>query len=390
MAKRDYYQVLGIPREASEEEVKKAYRQLARKHHPDMNKDDPKAAEEKFKELSEAYEVLADTEKRQKYDQMGFAGVESEFGPQGFTWQNFTHANDLEDLLGQTPLFREWFDSMGGLGGGAFGNATRREGRPRFRGGDIEISVRLPLAAAISGAHRVLEVPHTGPCPKCHGTGAKGGTAFEKCPDCEGRGQIRRTQTRGYTQLISIMECPTCHGSGRRIREVCPTCNGVGLQREIRKVEVSIPPGIEDGTLLRLSQQGDPGANGGPAGDLFVQVILEPAPGFRREGQDIYSEARVPLATALLGGETRIQTLTGEAVIKIPAGTQPEAQFRLRGEGVPRLRGTTRGDHIVTVHVDLPSNLNPRQRDLMREAFPEAAAPATPPKRSSGFFGRRG
>jgi molecular chaperone DnaJ len=384
--KRDYYQVLGISREASEEEVKRAYRQLARKYHPDVNAGDPKAAEERFKEISEAYEVLADPQKRQRYDSQGFAGVESDFGPQGFTWQNFTHVGDLEDLLGSTPLFRDLFSSMGG----GFGSATRRDSRIPFRGGDIEVSVRLPLAAAVTGAHRLLEVPHQGICPKCHGTGAKNGTAFEKCPECEGRGQIRRTQTRGYTQLISIMECPVCHGTGRKIREICPTCNGVGMEREVRRVDVAIPPGIEDGTLLRLGGQGDPSPSGGAAGDLFVQVLLEPMPGFHREGTDVYSETRVPLPTALLGGETRVRTLTGEAVLRIPPGTQPEAQFRLRGEGIPRLRGTNRGDHIVTVHVDLPGTLTARQKELLLEAFPEGTAPtASPPKRSSGLFGRR-
>lgn len=384
MPKRDYYQILGVARGASEEEIRRSYRQLARKYHPDMNKDNPKQAEERFKEISEAYEVLADKSKREKYDAMGFAGVEGDFGPSGFTWQNFTHVGDLEDLLGANPLFREWFRSPGSL----FGGATRRDSRIPFRGGDIEISLRLPLSAAVTGASRVIQVPHTGPCPDCRGTGARGGTAFEKCPECEGRGQVRRTQTRGYTQLISIMECLSCHGTGRRIKETCPTCDGTGLERNQRTVEVTIPPGIEDGTLLRLGHQGESSGSGGPSGDLFVQVLLDPLPGFQREGQDVYSEARVPLATALLGGETRIPTVTGQALLRIPTGTQPGAQFRLRGEGFPRLRGSDRGDLIVTVQVELPHSLSARQKELLREAL--GAPENGDGGRKGRLFGRRG
>ncbi|MGI0053889.1 MAG: J domain-containing protein, partial [Thermoplasmata archaeon] len=365
MAKKDYYQILGVPRGASEEEVKRAYRLLARKHHPDVNKDDPKAAEERFKEISEAYEVLADPAKRQRYDQMGFAGVESEFGPQGFTWQNFTHVGDLEDLLGQNPFFREWFSGTAG----PFRGMGRRESRPLFRGSDIEVAVRIPLRAAVTGTTQVIEVPHQQACPACRGTGAKGGTAFVKCPECGGRGQIRRSQSRGYTQLISIMECLNCRGTGRQVKEPCPTCGGSGAERTTLRVEVAIPPGIEDGTLLRLGQQGESHPVDGSSGDLFVQVQLEPIPGFRREGREVFSEARVPLVTALLGGDCRIHTLTGDALLKIPAGTQSGSQFRLRGEGFPRLRGTDRGDHIVAVQVEIPKSLDGRQRELLREAL---------------------
>jgi molecular chaperone DnaJ len=381
--KRDYYQVLGVPRGASEEEIKKAYRQLARKYHPDVNADNPKVSEERFKELSEAYEVLADPSKRQKYNAMGFEAVQGDFGPQGFTWQNFTHAGDLEDLLGSSPIFREWFGSEG-----LFGGATRRDSRVPFRGGDIEIAVRLPITAAVTGATRVIEVPHIGACSACRGTGAKDGTAFEKCPECDGRGQVRTTQKRGYTQLIQIMECLSCHGTGRRIRQACPVCNGAGTERNVRRVEVSIPPGIEDSTVLRLGHQGEESGAGGLSGDLFVQVLLEPIAGFERQGQDVYSEVKVQLSVALLGGQSRIRTLTGEALLKVPSGTQPGTQFRLRGEGFPRLRGTERGDHIVTVNVELPRSLTPHQKDLLRETFGEPASVGARTQRG-GLFGRR-
>jgi molecular chaperone DnaJ len=383
MAKRDYYEVLGVPRGATEEDIRKSYRLLARKYHPDVNKENPKVAEERFKELSEAYEVLADPAKRQKYDSLGYAGVESDFGPQGFTWQNFTHVGDLEDLLASSPFFREWLSG----GGGGFGTPRPRNTRIPFRGGDLEVAVKLPLTAAVTGASRLIEIPQVDACSSCKGTGAKGGTALEKCPECDGRGQIRRQQTRGYTQLISIMECLGCHGTGRRIREACPTCGGTGAARSNKKVEVSIPPGIEDGTVLRLGRQGQESDDGGLSGDLFVQVLLDPVPGFHREGQNVFTEVRLPLHVALLGGEARIRTLTGEALLKIPTGTQPGSQFRLRGEGFPRLRGHERGDHIVTVSVELPKSLSSRQRELLREALGEPSE--APPIKRGGLFGRR-
>lgn len=386
MAKKDYYQILGVARGASEEEVKRAYRLLARKYHPDVNKDDPKAAEERFKEISEAYEVLADPAKRQRYDQMGFAGVETEFGPQGFTWQNFTHVGDLEDLLGQNPFFREWLTGSGG----GFAAGPRREARGSFRGGDIEVAVRIPLKAVVTGASQTIEVPHEQSCAACRGSGAKDGTEFEKCPECGGRGQIRRAQNRGYTQLISILECLSCHGTGRRIRVPCPTCGGSGVTRSTIRVEVTIPPGIEDGTLLRLSQQGESSAGPGPAGDLFVQVQVEPVAGLRREGREVYSETRVPLVTVLLGGDVRIHTLLGDALLAVPAGTQPGSQFRLRGEGFPRLRGGDRGDHIVTLRVDIPKGLDSHQRELLREALGPPGPAGGTHRRPGGLFSRRG
>ncbi|MCI4335148.1 MAG: molecular chaperone DnaJ [Thermoplasmata archaeon] len=384
MAKRDYYEVLGVPKGASSEEIRSSYRKLARKYHPDMNKENPKASEEKFKELSEAYEVLADEGKRTRYDSMGFNGVAQDFGPTGFTWQNFTHVGDLEDLLGASPFFREWF--TGGVNEELLRRSRPGRARAVHRGGDLETSIKLPLAAAVTGALRTIEVPHTSDCPDCDGTGARHGTAFETCPECEGRGQIRRSQNRGYTQLIQIMECTSCHGTGRRIKEQCPRCEGSGIERSVQKVEVRVPPGIEDGTMLRLSRQGESGAGVTP-GDLFVQVLLEPSALFHREGRDVYSEAHVALAAALLGGEARIPTLTGEAMLRIPAGAQPGSQFRLRGEGFPRLRSTDRGDLIVTVRIDLPTSLTSRQRELLREAFGDPVASSAPGKR--GLFGRR-
>jgi molecular chaperone DnaJ len=386
MAKRDYYEVLGVPRSASPDEVKSAYRRLARLHHPDMNKENPKAAEEKFKELSEAYEVLVDPERRARYDSLGFTGVQQDFGPGGFGWQNFTHAQDLEDLLGSTDFFQHLFG--GGIPTGLFGRPTGRKSGIPARGSDVEISVRLPMSAAVTGAEPTLEVPSSQRCPDCRGTGALRGTALEKCPECDGRGQVRRTQSRGFSQLITILECPMCHGTGQRIREPCPTCDASGILRRVKKLKVEVPPGIEDGAVLRLAHQGVPADGSGPPGDLFVQVLLDPMVNIHREGQDAYTEAHVPLGLALFGGEARVNTITGQAILTVPAGTQPETRFRLRREGFPRLRSTERGDLIVTVHVDLPESLNAHQRDLLREALGVAAAREATSRRG-GLFGRR-
>jgi molecular chaperone DnaJ len=386
MAKRDYYEILGVPRTATPDEVRSAYRKLARQYHPDMNKDNTKAAEEKFKEISEAYEVLVDPERRQRYDALGFTGVQSDFGPSGFTWQNFTHVGDLEDLLGSTDFFQQLFSQ--GIGADRWGRPVgRRSGIPN-RGSDIEVSVRLPLSAAVTGAEPTIEVPMTQPCPDCKGTGARGGTALETCPECDGRGHVRRSQNLRSSQLISISECPMCQGTGKRIRDACRTCDATGVVRRAKKIQVTIPPGIEDGAVLRLARQGGTADGYGPSGDLFVQVLIEPSSTIRREGPDAYSETRVPLATALFGGEVRVPTITGEALLRIPPSTQPEMQFRLRGEGFPRLRASTRGDLIVRVHVELPENLTARQKELLNEALGGGSG-AAPPGRRGGLFGRR-
>jgi molecular chaperone DnaJ len=381
MAKRDYYEVLGVPRTAAPDDIKSAYRRLARQYHPDVSKENPKVAEEKFKEISEAYEVLADTEKRQRYDQLGFSGVETDFGPGGFTWQNFTHVGDLEDLLGQSPLFEQLFGSFGFPFGGFGGR-----GSP-LRGNDVELTVRLPLSAAVHGAHPTIDVPRSSPCPDCRGNGALHGTAFETCPECRGTGQVRRVQNRGYTQLLTIGTCPRCQGSGRRILEKCPTCGGSGRKNSVERIQITVPPGVEDGSVLRVPGHGMVAGAGSRPGDVYVQVELEPAGNLRRDGPDAFSETTVPLAIALLGGEVTVPTIDGHAKLKIPPGTQPETAFRLRGEGFPRLRGGARGDLIVMVHVEIPRSLSGREKDLLREAFPPTVGAAAGKRES--IFRRR-
>ena len=380
MPKRDYYEVLGVPKTASADEIKGAYRRLARQYHPDVAKENPKTAEEKFKEVSEAYEILADTEKRQRYDQLGFSGVASDFGPSGFTWQNFTHVGDLEDLLGSSPLFQQFFGGFGSPFGGG-----RRGGRTRGR--DVELTLRLPLSAAVHGAHPTIDVPHTGPCPDRRGTGARDGTAYETCPECHGEGQVRRVQARGFSQLLTIGECPRCHGSGRKILSPCAACDGSGQRSTVEKIELTVPPGVDDGAVLRVPGHGTGGTRGGPSGDLFVQLEFEPLDHVRRDGKDAYSETTVPLATALLGGEVTIPTVEGHANLKIPPGTQPETPFRLRGEGFPAYPGSHRGDFIVIVHVEIPRSLSGHEKELLREAFGPAARSSN--SRRESLFRRR-
>ncbi|MCI4321668.1 MAG: J domain-containing protein [Thermoplasmata archaeon] len=385
VAKRDYYDVLGVARTAPTEEIKTAYRKLARQHHPDVNRGNPKVAEEKFKELSEAYEVLLDPEKRRRYDAAGFGAVESDFGPGGFTWQNFTHRADLEDLLGSSD-FLEQLLRQGFVTDGFLDRGERRAGPGRGR--DVEVAIRLPLSAAVHGAEPTIEVPSTDTCQACQGNGSKDGTELETCPECEGRGQIRRSTSRGYTQMISVSECPTCHGTGRRIKVPCPVCAGRGTLHRVRQLLVKVPPGLDDGSVVRLLGQGGAGAPGGKPGDLFVHVEFEPDSRLRRDGRDAFVETDVPLPVLLLGGEVRVPTVTGEAMLKIPAGTQPEAQFRLRGEGFPTFRGGGRGDVIVQVHAEIPRHLTTRQKELVREAFGTGLPPK--PSAKGGLFGRRG
>jgi molecular chaperone DnaJ len=387
MAKRDYYEVLGVPKTASEDEIKSAYRKLARQFHPDLNKDDSKAAEEKFKELSEAYEVLADPEKRKRYDQVGHAGVQEDFGPGGFTWQNFHHTSDLEDIMG-SDLFSQFFTGGGGGGFMDFFNQGRDEGEgPSHRGRDLEASLGVKLADLVQGTTREIDLVRRDVCDECFGTGAAQGSALDRCGDCRGTGQIRRSVQQGYTRMITISECPTCHGKGKRIFKKCQACDGTGHLKKTRRINLKIPPGIEDGTVLRLSGEGEKGTSG-RAGDLYVRISVEAGGPFRREGRDLYSELSVELLQALVGDTVRIPTLSGHALLTIPPGTQPEATLRLRGEGLPPPGGGPRGDYLVVVHVRLPESLSPQQKETIRGAL-ESGGSKEATAWKQGFFGRK-
>jgi molecular chaperone DnaJ len=391
MAKRDYYEVLGLPKSAGPEEIRSAYRRLARQFHPDLNKEDPKAAEEKFKELSEAYEVLVDPAKRERYDRGGFAGVEQDFGPGGFRWQDFRHAGDVEDLFGDNEFLRQFFQQggMGDLLGGLFGQAYVTRGAPA-RGRDLELTVRVPLSDVVRETTQTVEILRSDRCPDCEGTGAEHGRALEICKECGGQGQVRRTRVRGATQLISIVQCPTCHGTGKVILKRCPTCSGTGRVRRPRRLEIRIPPGIEDGAILRVAGEGEAGS-GNRRGDLYVHIVIDPVKGIDREGRTLYSEATIDLSQALLGAHVSLPSLRGHVEVTVPPGTQPEATLRLRGEGLPPVGGGERGDHLVKVHVRLPTSLSSAQRDAVRDLFgaPSGEAVTREERGRGGFFGRR-
>ncbi len=353
MAKRDYYEVLGVERSVSTAELKKAYRKLALQYHPDRNRDDP-SAEARFKEVSEAYSVLSDDEKRAVYDRYGHAGLQSG-GQPGFTSVEdiFSHFGDIfGDLFG-----------MGGMGGPFGGGGRRRRDMP-VRGSDLKVGIRLTLEEAAFGCQREVDVSYPAPCSACQGTGAEGGN-LKICTTCQGNGQV--AYNRGAFMLSTT--CPTCQGRGAIPDASCSKCQGSGEEHVERTVKVNIPSGIDEGQTLRLTNQGQPGMRGGPPGHLFVVVEIAQHEHFRREGFDLYYELKLSFPHAALGGEVSVPTLSGEAPakVKVPAGVQPGDQLVVREEGVPRLNGRGRGDLVAVVQVDVPQTLSTKARQLLLE-----------------------
>ncbi len=364
MIEKDYYEILGVARTATQEEIKKAYRKMALKYHPDRNPDD-KEAEDKFKEASEAYEVLSDPEKRQIYDQ---------FGHEGLRGTGFTGFRGFEDV----------FASFGDIFGEFFGFGGRTQTGPA-RGDDLRYDLRITFEEAAFGKEVELEIPRTTPCETCGGTGAKPGTHPITCPTCGGRGQITRSQ--GFFSVRTT--CPTCQGTGQIIPEPCPTCQGTGRVRKKRKVSLKIPPGVDTGSRLRLRGEGEAGERGGPPGDLYVVIHVEEHDFFEREGDDIYCTVPISFTTAALGGKVEVPTLDGSEFIQIKKGTQSGEIFRLKGKGMPRLRGYGRGDEIIQVVVQVPKKLTKRQEELLREfAKLEGESPSHTQPREKGFFKR--
>lgn len=354
MAKRDYYEVLGVSRDATEEEIKKAYRKLARKYHPDVNKDDKDAAE-KFKEINEAYEVLKDPEKRARYDQFGHAGV----GQGGFDPGNFGGFGDFGDFGGfGSDIFEDIFDIFGG----GFGR-TRRRGPTR--GADLRYDLEITLEEAAFGVEKEVEIFRMESCKKCNGTGAKPGTMPKTCPTCGGSGQVRRVQNLGPMQFTNVTTCTNCGGRGNIIEEPCPKCNGRGQSKVGRKIKVKIPAGVDTGSQLRMSGEGEPGEMGGPPGDLYVVIRVKPHKLFVRQGDDLIYEVPISFVQAALGDEIEIPTLEEKVKLKIPEGTQPGTRFRLRSKGIPHIKGYGRGDLIVHVDVVIPKKLNEKQKELL-------------------------
>lgn len=357
--KRDYYEVLGVDRNADEETLKRAYRKLAKKYHPDVNPGD-KNAEEKFKEATEAYGVLSDAEKRRMYDQYGHAAFENGGGGAGFGDFDFSGMG-MGDIFG---------DIFGDLFGG--GRSTRGGSGPQ-RGANLRAVIHISFEEAVFGCSKELELTLKDPCKTCGGSGARPGTSPETCPNCHGSGQIRRTQQSIFGMVQNIETCPQCGGSGKIIRDKCPDCRGTGYTSSRKKIEVTVPAGIDDGQSIRIRDKGEPGVNGGPRGDLLVQVSVARHPIFQRDGVNIFSTAPLSFAQAALGGDIRISTVDGDVIYTVKAGTQTDTRIRLRGKGVPSLQNrNVRGDQYVTLVVQTPDHLSNEAKELLRK-FDRAA-----------------
>ena len=358
--KRDYYEVLGVSKGASDDEIKKSYRKLAKKYHPDLNPGD-KTAEANFKEVNEAYEVLSDKEKRARYDQFGHAGVDPNFNPgAGGGFGGFTDMGDID--LGD--LFGSFFG--GGFGGFGGGGASSRRNAPQ-KGETVRAGVTISFQEAAFGCEKEVTVSRTEPCDVCKGSGCAPGTTAEVCPDCHGSGAVRIQRGGGGFAFSTTTTCPKCRGTGKIIHQPCKTCGGGGTVRKQKKLAVTIPAGIDDGQAVSLRGQGGAGRNGGPPGDLLIAVSVTPHPLFRREGTSVYLEQPVSFAQAALGAELEIPTIDGNVKYTMPEGTQTGATFRLRGKGIPSLNGRGRGDQYVTVKVQVPTGMNKEQKDALRE-----------------------
>ncbi|MCD8119260.1 MAG: molecular chaperone DnaJ [Lachnospiraceae bacterium] len=357
--KRDYYEVLGVDKSADDATLKKAYRQLAKKYHPDTNPGD-KEAEAKFKEASEAYAVLSDPEKRRQYDQYGHAAFEQGAGGGGFDFTNM----DMGDIFGS------FGDIFGDLFGGGFGGSSYGRGANSPQpGANVRVGVRISFQEAMFGCEKEFTLNLKDPCDTCHGSGARPGTSPETCSKCGGRGQVTYTQQSVFgMQMRSTQACPDCRGTGKIIRDKCPDCNGTGFITHRKTISVNIPAGIDDGQSVRIREKGEPGVNGGPRGDLLVQVSVSRDPVFTRQDQDIYSTERISFAQAALGGDIRVRTVDGDSIQTIRPGTQTDTRITLRGKGVPSLRNKNiRGDQYVTLVVDVPTKLTKEQQDLLRQ-----------------------
>lgn len=365
MSKRDYYEVLGVSRDVSEAELKKAYRAKALADHPDRNPGDD-AAEERFKEASEAYAVLSDGEKRQTYDRFGHAGLGAAGGAGGF--------QDFGDLGNFSDIFNDLFgDIFGGRGGG-------RRGRGQ-RGADLRYNLEIDFDDVLNGVEPQIKIPKMRPCQTCEGSGAEPGTRPETCGRCRGTGQVVLQQ--GFFRIAR--PCDDCGGAGEIVRNRCSDCRGLGRIEGEQTISVRVPPGVDDGTRLRLTGEGEAGISGGPPGDLYVVISVSPHELFERDGRDVHCAAPVSFPQAALGAEIEVETLDGVVSLSVPAGTQSGKVFRMRGKGLPSLRSSGRGDHMVHVYVEVPGKLTRRQRELLEELAEESGGLGSP---SPGFLSK--
>lgn len=357
MSKKDYYDVLGVSKTATADEIKKAYRKLARQYHPDVNKDNPEAAE-KFKEASEAYSVLSDEQKRAQYDQFGHAAFENGgaggaggFG--GFEGFGGFGGGGMEDIF---DMF------FGGQGRGSRGSNAGPQ-----RGADLRFDLEITFEEAAFGLEREISLYRDEQCPHCHWNGAEPGSKVETCPECHGSGEIRFTQNTMFGQMTNVRPCPKCHGEGKIISEPCKECRGQGTVKKNKKLKVKIPAGVDNGSRLRVAGEGEAGVKGGPSGDLYVYLYVKPHKFFERDGTTVYCEVPINIVQATLGDEIKVPTLDGQVVMKVPEGTQPGKVLRLKGKGIPSLRNSTRGDQLVRIKVVVPQKLNEKQKDALRK-----------------------
>lgn len=355
MAARDYYDILGVSKSAGDDDIKRAYRKLARKYHPDLNKDNPKAAEEKFKEVNEAYHVLSDADKRAQYDQLGpDAFKQASQGGEGFSG----------------------FGGFGGAGGFDFGgfdmgdifdmfHGTRSQRNGPQQGADLRYDVEISLREAATGVKKQISLTKNDTCEHCHGSGAEPGSAVDTCPDCNGTGQQRVVRNSAFGQMINVVTCQTCHGSGKLIKNKCSRCHGSGVVRRRKTMEVNIPAGVDSGVRMRIAGEGEPGRMGGPKGDLYVYIYVTEDNDFTRDGDDLYREATISFPTAALGSAIKIKTLFKEVELKIPAGTQSGTRFRISGEGMPHLQSSRKGDLYVAIKVAVPKKLKEKEKEAL-------------------------
>ena len=358
--KRDYYEVLGLQKGCTEDELKKAYRALAKKYHPDLNPDD-KTAEEKFKEVGEAYEVLSNPEKRARYDQFGHAGVDPSYGAGGGSgFGGFGGATGFDDI---GDIFENFFGGFGGFGGSS---RTRNPNGP-IKGNDLRYNIAIDFLEAAHGCQKEITIQRLEQCRTCHGSGAAAGTSPETCPDCGGTGQVRVSQRTPLGIIQTTKACPKCGGKGRIVKEPCKDCNGLGRVRRTLKKTVNIPEGIDDGQAFSVRGEGDNGINGGPSGDLIISVTVRPHPIFERDGYDVWCDIPVTFAQAALGDELTVPTIDGNVKYTMPEGTQPGTVFRLRNRGVKYTNGRGRGEQYVRVNIEVPTTLTAKQKDALRE-----------------------
>ncbi len=367
MTQRDYYEVLGVSKNASADELKSAFRKLARQYHPDVNKEAD--AEEKFKEINEAYAVLSDEQKRAAYDRFGHAGVRGPNGQPDFS-VDFT---DFADIFGD--LF----------GFGGFGRSSSRSRNAPRRGADMQYHLDLTFEEAVFGAEKEISISRDEPCSRCHGSGAEPGTSPTRCSTCNGSGEVRQVRQTILGSMVQVTTCPTCKGQGETINTPCRTCQGRGLERQTRTKVVSIPAGVDTGTQIRLAGEGQPGTNGGPNGNLYIAIQVKPHKYFHRQENDILLNLNINIAQATLGADVQVPTVDGPVeTLRIPGGTQPGKILRIKGKGVPRLRSNGRGDQLVLINVEIPTNINSNQRRLFEELAESLGSEVRPQER--GFL----